>query len=194
MFAMSYLTRCMLVAASVLLPLGERARAELAPLAELLAAEATEDGLTLTVPTGGCTKKSDFELTSSPAKNGAAVVEVRRLTPDVCKGNFPDGLKLSFSWAELKLPEHTKISVKNPVESLRPPQHREARAVKPHKSPRYCRIFDRRSHLCTSRHRAKAVRHYVHHRFHHQRWSKWAVVHHAKRHARRHHTRAWGRN
>jgi hypothetical protein len=189
MFAMSYLKCCMLIAAAVLLPLGQWARAEPAPLAELLAAEATKDGLTLTVPTGGCTKKSDFELTSSPVKNGAAVIEVRRPTPDTCKGNFPDGLKLAFSWAELKLPEHTKISVKNPVENARPPQQRAARPVKPHKGPRYCRISDRRSHLCASRHRAKSAHHYVHHRIHHHRWSKWAVVHHAKRHARRHHPR-----
>lgn len=177
----------MLIAAAVLLPLGQRARAESAPLAELLAAEATKDGLTLTVPTGGCTKKSDFELTSSRVKNGAAVIEVRRPTPDVCKGNFPDGLKLAFSWAELKLPEHTKISVKNPVENAEPSQQRAVSLGKPHKGPRYCRITDRRSHFCTSRHRAKAAHHYARHRVHHHRWSKWAVVHHAKRHARRHH-------
>jgi hypothetical protein len=188
-FEMSYLTRYMLIATAILLPLGQRAGAAPAPLAELLATEATKDGLTLTVPTGGCTKKSDFELTSSPVKNSAAVVEVRRPIPDTCKGNFPGGLKLAFSWAELKLPEHTKISVKNPVESARPLQQRDARQVSPHKGPRYCRIANQRSHLCPSRHRAKAAHHYAHHRIHHHRGSAWAVVHHAKRHARRHHHR-----
>ncbi|MGP0088685.1 MAG: hypothetical protein ACLPKB_01795 [Xanthobacteraceae bacterium] len=188
---MSSLTRYMLVAAAILLPLGQRAGAEPAPLAELLAVEATKDGLTLTVPTGGCTKKSDFELTSSPAKNGAAVVEVRRPIPDTCKGNFPDGLKLAYSWAELKLPKHTKISVKNAVESARPLPQREARRVSPHKGPRYCHIADRRSHLCTSRHRANAAHHYAHHRIHHHRGSAWVVVH-AKRHTRRHHGRDGG--
>jgi hypothetical protein len=181
------LTRCMLIVASVLLPFGAWARAEPAPLAELLAAETTKDGLALTVPTGGCTKKSDFELTSSPVKNGAAVVEVRRLAPDVCKGNFPNGLKLSFSWAELKLPEHAKMSVKNPVASVRLPPQREARTTKPHKSHRYCRIAHRRLQLCASRHHARAARHYADHRVHHHRGSKWAVTHHARRHARRHH-------
>jgi hypothetical protein len=185
MFPTSYLKCCVLIAAAVFLPLGPWARAEPVPLAALLAAEATEDGLTLTVPTGGCTKKSDFELSSSLVKKGTAVVAVRRPIPDVCKGNFPDGLKLAFSWAELKLPEHTKISLKNAVKKARPLQQRAARLLKPHKGPRYCRIGDRRSHLCPSRHRTSAV----HHRLHYHRWSKSAVVHHARRHAHPH--RRW---
>jgi hypothetical protein len=186
MFAISYLKRCMLIAAAVLLWLSQCARTESPSLAELLAAEPTRDGLTLTVPTGGCTKKSDFELISSPINRGGAVVEVRRPVPDFCKGNFPDGIKLAFSWAELKLPVHTKISVKNPVLAAGPSLQREARPVKSHKPPRRCAVFDRRSHLCTSRHRAKVANHYARHRIH-QHGSSKATAHHTKRHVRRHH-------
>jgi len=70
----------------------------------------------VTVSTGGCTEKSDFQITSHRIRSGSASVEVRRLNPDACKGNFPDGMTLSFSWKELKLPKKTTISIKNPIE------------------------------------------------------------------------------
>lgn len=186
-FAMSYFNR-MLIAAAVLLPCVPGMAAEPAPLAELLAAEPTKDGLTLTVPTGGCTKKSDFEVTASAVQKGAAIIEVRRPVPDVCKGNFPDGLKLAFSWSDLNLPPRTKISVKNLVLNAPPPQPPRVAQVKHHKPIRHCAAFDPRSHLCISRHRARALHHHLRHRIHHHRGSKRAAVqHHAHPHARRHH-------
>ena len=83
---------------------------------ELIAAEDTPAGITITVSTGGCTKKSDFEVSSSSLKNGEASVEFRRRNRDTCKGNFPDGTKLEFTWGDLKLPQGTKLLVKNPIE------------------------------------------------------------------------------
>jgi len=93
------------------------AMAEGAPLAELKAAETTGAGISVTVATGGCTEKSDFEAGAQPAAKGAANVEIRRLKRDDCKGNFPAGLKLLFTWNELKLPAGTKLHVKNPMET-----------------------------------------------------------------------------
>jgi hypothetical protein len=100
----------------MLLAAGKPAAASASTIEELVAAEKTQAGITITVETGGCTKKSDFEVDSSPVKDGEASVEFRRLNEDTCKGNFPDGIKLEFSWAELKLPQGTKLSLRNRVE------------------------------------------------------------------------------
>jgi hypothetical protein len=105
-----------LIYAAVPLFFAQAVRAESAALEKLLAAKPTKTGLALTVSTGGCTKKTDFEIKSHRIKKRVASVEVRRVTPDACKGNFPDGMKLSFSWSELKVPNKTKILVKNPIE------------------------------------------------------------------------------
>jgi hypothetical protein len=91
------------------------ATADPAELEELLASERTPAGIDITVETGGCTGKSDFEVTSDPVKNGEAGIAFRRLTRDDCKGFYPKGLKLHYSWTDLKLPEGTKLSVKNPI-------------------------------------------------------------------------------
>jgi hypothetical protein len=118
MFRVLRLNQLRLVLPCALVPLlfGQVVRAEPDALERLLSAKPTRTGLTVTVSTGGCTEKSDFQITSHRNRSGAASVEVRRLTPDACKGNFPDGMTLSFSWKELKLPKKTTISIKNPVE------------------------------------------------------------------------------
>ncbi len=85
-------------------------------LDRIVSAEPSPTGIAVTVPTGGCTKKADFEVSSSPAGAGKATIELHRTKPDTCKGNFPDGLKLQYTWAELNLPEGTQLSVKNPAE------------------------------------------------------------------------------
>ncbi|MFY9643185.1 MAG: hypothetical protein WCD20_14705 [Rhodomicrobium sp.] len=105
-----------LALALVLLARGPCAAEASSDLDEVMAVEATKTGVTLTVPTGGCTQKADFEVSSSPVTNGQAAVEFRRLFRDTCKGFFPEGLKLDFTWADLKLPEGTKVAVKNPIE------------------------------------------------------------------------------
>ncbi len=102
-----------LAAAAVCLVLCGQARAEQPPLAELVSVEPVEAGINVTVPTGGCTKKADFDVSASQASKGAAKVEIRRLNRDFCKGYFPDGLKLLFTWDDLKLPAGTKLTVAN---------------------------------------------------------------------------------
>lgn len=96
---------------------GEKpATAAASTVEELMSAENTPAGIAITVETGGCTKKSDFKVDADQVQNGKAAVEFRRLTADTCKGNFPEGLKLEFTWADLKLPQGTELLVKNPVD------------------------------------------------------------------------------
>ena len=104
------------------------ADAEQPPLADLIAVQPTDAGINVTVPTGGCTKKADFEVTAHQASQAEAKIEIRRLKRDDCKGNFPDGLKLSFTWDDLKLPAGTKLTVANPGANA-PVEATTARAV-----------------------------------------------------------------
>ncbi len=155
-----------------------------APLANLAAAAPTDAGLNVTVPTGGCTKKADFEVSAQPPSKGAARIEIRRLKIDYCKGNFPDGLKLSFTWDELKLPAGTKLTVVNKVEG-RPAQPQEPRqvSVKPHK--KFKKKCKRKTHgkRCKARH----LRHRVHkaHAAHHRH--RGTHGRHHRPHLRNHH-------
>ncbi len=136
-----------LALALLLLARGPCTAAASPDLEEVMAVEATNAGVTLTVPTGGCTQKSDFEVSSSPIKNGQASVEFRRLFRDTCKGFFPEGLKLQFTWADLKLPEGTKLTVKNPIE---PPLGVLVQPKKikrhHHSKPRHKRMHRHRGH------------------------------------------------
>lgn len=93
------------------------ARSETAPLAEIMASEPNEAGVNVTVPTGGCTTKADFTVSTHAGKNGVTDVEIRRPKRDACKGNFPAGIKVQFTWGDLKVPAGTKIAVKNPIEA-----------------------------------------------------------------------------
>jgi|SRR5208337_3676963 len=117
MFAMSSLSRLLfvLISAAMSPSFVQSVQAEPAVLEKLLAVKFTKMGVTLTVWTGGCTKKSDFEIMSRRLKKRVVSIEVRRLAPDVCKGNFPDGVKLLFSWSELRAPNRTKILLRNPI-------------------------------------------------------------------------------
>jgi hypothetical protein len=83
------------------------------PVEKLLSAETGADGINVTMRTGGCTSKSDFAVNARPTGGNRADVEFNRLHPDDCKGNFPGGLKLFYSWSELKLPAGTAIVFKN---------------------------------------------------------------------------------
>jgi hypothetical protein len=121
-------------------------------LEKIIASEPAPTGITITVATGGCTEKADFQVISSPAAGGKASIELRRTKGDSCKGNFPDGLKLHYTWAELKLPEGTQISVKNPVDPVlgaMPPAMAKAAEVK--KTPRH--------HYRARRHHRRRARH-----------------------------------
>jgi hypothetical protein len=114
-FAMSYAKYIIFICAIMLLPL-QATQAAPAPLEKLLGARQTKDGLTVTVVTGGCTKKSDFEIITRHRKRNTVVIELHRVTSDDCKGNFPEGIKMNFSRKELKVGNNSKITLRNEIE------------------------------------------------------------------------------
>jgi hypothetical protein len=129
----------------------------------IISAEPTPAGIAVTVQTGGCTKKADFEVSAGPVSNGKATVELHRTKPDTCKGNFPDGLKLQYSWAELNLPQGTQLSVTNPLEA--------GLGVQPvNPAP---------------------VKHFRRSRRHHSHYRRGWHRHHRYRHLHRHHGRCY---
>ena len=66
------------------------------------------DGLSINVQTGGCTDKQDFRLGTD-----ATGITLLRQTPDVCKGWFPHGKWIDFTWAELATVGITPSMVKD---------------------------------------------------------------------------------
>jgi hypothetical protein len=183
MYSPSLFKRTLFMSAFALSLNWQCAGAEPAHLAELLATETTDAGLSVTVPTGGCTQKSDFEVTARAAKNGRASVEIRRLKRDSCKGNFPEGLKLVFTWDDLKLPANTKLGVKNPVNAPaqrgqitpQPSGAKQVRVVSGTRSIQTARVRERVNSTHQRRHKAQATVHrqprWHHARMHQASWS-----------------------
>jgi hypothetical protein len=107
----SYLKAAALASALLLATAGAPATAGEGP-ERIVSCQTLPTGITVTVETGGCTARADFLLSTNPA--GAKTdIELRRTKPDTCKGNFPDGLKLQFSWADLKLAPGSKFALQN---------------------------------------------------------------------------------
>jgi hypothetical protein len=152
-------TKIFAIACACLVLAAPRAVAKPALLAELIAATPTEEGLSITVPTGGCTTKADFEVSTQPAAEGAAQVAIRRLKQDYCKGNFPEGLTLLLSWSDLKLPTGTKLIVKNllPTKAEVQKGPRKAKATT-HGPGKRCKQARRRHSHCKPRHARRAAR------------------------------------
>jgi hypothetical protein len=174
-------------AGAVCLLISVQARAaEAPPLADIMAVEPTDAGVNVTVSTGGCTKKADFQVSAQPAPQGAAKVEFRRLKSDWCKGNFPDGIKLTFTWDDLKLPAGTKLTLANPVAG-KAVQAREVRQVSvaaPKKFKKRCKRSGRGKRLC----KARRSKHYLHGASRAGSHIRHAHRAHVRRHHRRHRT------
>jgi hypothetical protein len=154
-------------------------------LEELLATEPTPAGIDITVETGGCTGKSDFEVTSGPVKNGTAAIAFRRLTRDTCKGFYPNGVKLHYGWTDLKLLEGTKLSVKNPVGNQTttqtvPPSRKKDMNSKPGRSRQARPGHHRSLRTKATRHRRK------HRRRRHYTAIRSSVLTHGRTHLRGH--------
>jgi hypothetical protein len=153
-------TRYWVAAGAACLFVAADARAAEAPLADIMAAKPGDAGIDVTVPTGGCTKKADFEVAAQPAVKGAARIEIRRLKSDFCKGNFPDGLKLSFTWDDLRLPAGTKLKLANAVagQAVEPQEVRKVSVAVPKKFKKRCKRSSRGKRWCKARH----VKRYAH--------------------------------
>lgn len=86
------------------------ALAELKLEEPLLSLRVTSKGIAHYVYSGGCTKKSDFQvyvLESYPVK-----LQLVRTKPDVCKVYLPDGVKIFFSWDEIGMDAGMPFRVK----------------------------------------------------------------------------------
>ena len=108
-----YLKHAVLVSALVLFASAGGAAAE-QDFEGSISCEPGAGGIAVTVETGGCTAKADFAV-SSTAALGKTEIGLRRAKADTCKGNFPDGLKLQFSWSDLKLSPGSQYVLTNPM-------------------------------------------------------------------------------
>jgi hypothetical protein len=174
-------------ASAACLLIAVQASAAETPLADLMAAEPTEAGVNVTVSTGGCTKKADFEVAAQPAAQGAAKVEIRRLKSDYCKGFFPDGIKFLFTWDDLKLPAGTKLTLANPVagHAAQATEVRKASVVATKKFKKRCKRSARGKRWCKAR-GAKRYFHGASYRSAHVRHVRHGHRAHVRRHHRRH--------
>ena len=87
----------------------------------LIAARTGPDGVVFTVPTGGCTSPADFRVAVQRG-SGEAAVTLHRLTPDACKGFFPGGMEIAYSWAELGLPPGSALRIVNRIDPAAQPR------------------------------------------------------------------------
>ena len=87
----------------------------------LIAARTGPDGVVFTVPTGGCTSRADFRV-AVRREAGEAAITLHRLTPDACKGYFPAGVEIAYSWAELGLPPGSAPRIANRIDPAAQPR------------------------------------------------------------------------
>jgi hypothetical protein len=72
----------------------------------------TRTGLTVVVPSNGCTRKEDFAArTSGPGRN--AVIGFYRRHPDTCRSFAAGHAVLAYGFAELALSPNVKLKVLN---------------------------------------------------------------------------------
>lgn len=71
--------------------------------------------VTITVYSGGCTRKEHFATEVDKRGDGRFDVAFRRTTADHCKALVPDGVKLTWSFAELGLPPGAQLRVLNRI-------------------------------------------------------------------------------
>ena len=92
--------------------------AESAPL-RLLGVPVVEDGLSFQVPTGGCTSKSSLQVRLQATNPGPVEIELVRVVPDECKGLFPEGINVVFTWTELGAARDRGAKILNPFSAQR---------------------------------------------------------------------------
>jgi hypothetical protein len=80
----------------------------------VLAFRTTGTQLVFRVFSGGCTETEHFHL-DVRRRNGQAEVTLTRIVPDNCKGDFPDGTEIRFSYAKIDLDRNDVIRLRNPV-------------------------------------------------------------------------------
>jgi hypothetical protein len=92
---------------------GTAPSAETYPELETVTAQATREGLRLTVASSGCTGRSDWAVWRE-VRSGAVALAFARRRLDPCRG-LPGGTaELVFSWAELGVRPGGRVVILNP--------------------------------------------------------------------------------
>lgn len=83
----------------------------------LLGAAVVNDKLLLRVRSGGCTSKRNFQVEINRGFTGVPpfFVIIYRVMEDHCDAHLPDGIELTYSFAELGLDPGTDLFITNPI-------------------------------------------------------------------------------
>ena len=79
------------------------------------AADIADNEISIRVAASGSTTKEFFDVDIDHQGGDTFEIEFERERRDFCKMNQPNGEKLTYSFAELGLPDGAKIILKNPV-------------------------------------------------------------------------------
>jgi len=91
------------------------ARVSTGCLESVLDFRATGTELVFRVHSGGCTEAKHFQL-DVKRREGRAEITLTRLVPDNCKGEFPEGIEITFRYAAAGLDRADVIRLVNPIE------------------------------------------------------------------------------
>ena len=73
--------------------------------------------VTVRLASGGCTSKSTVEASVDKDGRKEYEIAVERLTEDSCKAYMPDGVALTWTYAELDIPAGSYVRVLNKVKN-----------------------------------------------------------------------------
>jgi len=84
-------------------------------LGTVYGADFSRDALTVTVSDNGCTTKEFFRVRVDREDEDAFDVALERTRRDYCKVNNPDGVALTWTYAELGVPDGAEVALLNRV-------------------------------------------------------------------------------
>lgn len=73
------------------------------------------DQVIFRVTSNGCTDESSFSTEISSRGGDRYTVSIDRKRADLCRALVPDGVEVSYSFAELGLPDGADVTVLNPI-------------------------------------------------------------------------------
>lgn len=85
-------------------------------LETLYGVEISEEGVAFKVESGGCVGKEHFELIQ--LETYPSILELRRIGYDPCEAVLPYGQWVRYSYADLRLPPGSPLSIGNPVAKM----------------------------------------------------------------------------
>ncbi|MEO0983418.1 MAG: hypothetical protein AAFX03_12290 [Pseudomonadota bacterium] len=79
------------------------------------AADLGAEAVTITVSDNGCTTRDFFDARVFPRGDDAFEIGFTRIRQDYCKALNPDGVAISWSFAELGIPPGARVTVLNNI-------------------------------------------------------------------------------